>query len=86
MFDTGAVSTITYDPFKLRPQILTISLVLVVLAILMIVYFCKLRKVQPKQAPKGYVLGVQLYVAYCRSLTVDILGPRFECITPYVVF
>ena len=86
MFDTGAVSKITFEPFKLRPQILTISFVFVVLAILMIVYFCKLRKVQPKQAPKGYVLGVQLYVAYVRSLTVDILGPRFECITPYFVF
>ena len=86
MFDTGAVSQITYNPFKLRPQILTISFVLVVLAILMIVYFVKLRKVQPKQAPKGYVLGVQLYVAYVRSLTVDILGPRCECLTPYFAF
>ena len=86
MFDTGAVSEITYNPFKLRPQILTISFVLVVLAILMIVYFCKLRKVQAKQAPKGYVLAVQMYVAYVRSMTVDILGPKFESLTPYFVF
>ena len=86
MFDTGAVNEITYNPLKLRPQILTISLVFVVLAILMIVYFVKLRKVQPKQAPKGYVLGVQLYVAYMRSLTVDILGPKFEALTPYFSF
>ncbi|MCF0232186.1 MAG: F0F1 ATP synthase subunit A [Enterococcus sp.] len=86
MSDTGAVSSITFEPFKLRPQILTISLVFVILATLMIVYFCKLRKVQAKQAPKGYVLGVQLYVAYMRSLTVDVLGPKLECLTPYFVF
>ena len=86
MFDTGAVSSITFDPFKLQPQIITISLVFAILAILMIVYFCKLRKVPYNKAPKGYVLGVQMYVAYIRSLTVDILGPKLECLSPYFVF
>ena len=86
MFDTGAVSEIKFEPLALQPQIVTIALVFVILASLMIVYFYKLRHEVPNKAPKGYVLGVQLYVAYMRSLTVDILGPRCECLTPYFAF
>ena len=86
MFDTGAVSTIEFKPFALQPQIISIALVFVILAVLFLVYYCKLRKVPHNKAPKGYVLGVQLYVSYIRSMTIDILGPNFECLSPYFVF
>lgn len=67
----------------LRPQLVTIGLILIILCALYITYFVKLRKVQPNIAPKGLVLVGQLYMAYMRNLTVDILGSELECLTPY---
>ena len=77
------VTQINFQPFQLRPQILSIAVVLVILLTAFIIYHVKLKKVKPNQAPNGYVLAIQMYVAYIRGLVVDILGPEFEKITPY---
>ncbi|WEK82871.1 MAG: F0F1 ATP synthase subunit A [Mycoplasma sp.] len=69
--------------FGIRPQLFTIFLIMIILAIVYMTYFVKLRKVKPNQAPKGLVLVGQLYMAYMRNLTVDILGSELECLTPY---
>lgn len=77
------VTQINFQPFQLRPQILSIAVVLVILLTAFIIYHVKLKKVKPNQAPNGYVLAIQMYVSYIRGLVVDILGPEFEKITPY---
>jgi F-type H+-transporting ATPase subunit a len=75
-----------YNPFSLQPQVLTISVVLVILATLILIYYIKLKNNKINVAPKGYVLMVQIYVEYIRNLVIDILGKRFEKITPYFIF
>lgn len=75
-----------YDPFELRPQLLSIGFVLILLTILIVIYFVKLKKVKVNEAPQGYVLMMQIYVEYIRNLVIEILGKRFEKITPYFIF
>ncbi|MDR2822997.1 MAG: F0F1 ATP synthase subunit A [Mycoplasmataceae bacterium] len=72
--------------FQLRPQIVSIAVVLIILATLFITYYVKLKKIPVNQAPGGIVLIVQIYVEYIRNLVVDILGKRLEKLTPYFVF
>ncbi|MDE7434177.1 MAG: F0F1 ATP synthase subunit A [Mycoplasmoidaceae bacterium] len=69
-----------------RPQIFSILVVMLILAACMITYFVKSKKYKVNEAPKGYVLLVDIYVGYIRSLVVEILGPKFEKITPYFLF
>jgi F-type H+-transporting ATPase subunit a len=50
------------------------------------VYYFKLRKFKVNEAPTGYVLAVQMYIEYVRVLVVDIMGKRFEKLTPFFLF
>lgn len=75
-----------YSPFSIQPQLLSIAFVLVVLVTCVLIYYIKLRKTKVNEAPYGYVLLVQIYVEYIRNLVVEILGKRFEKITPYFIF
>jgi F-type H+-transporting ATPase subunit a len=75
-----------YQPFSLEPQVLTIAFVLVVISTCFLIYYFKLKKIKVNEAPGGYVLMVQIYVEYVRNLVVEILGKRFEKITPYFIF
>ena len=77
------ITGIQFEPFQLRPQILSIVVVLTILLIAFIVYYVKLKKVKPNKAPHGYVLAMQVYISYIRGLVVDILGPESEKITPF---
>lgn len=80
------ITSLQFEPFQLRPQILSIAVVLTILLIAFIVYYVKLKKVKQNQAPHGYVLAVQMYVSYIRGLVIDILGPEFEKITPFFIY
>jgi F-type H+-transporting ATPase subunit a len=37
-------------------------------------------------APSGFVLLIQIYIEFIRSLVVDILGKRLEKLTPFFLF
>ena len=80
------ITSLNFQPFQLKPQIFSIVVVLAILLIAFIVYYVKLKKIQPNKAPSGYVLTIQVYVSYIRGLVVDILGPEFEKITPYFLY
>lgn len=69
-----------------RPQFFTIFVVLAILATCMIVYYVKQKKYKVNEAPKGFVLLVDMYVGYIRSLVIEILGPKFEKLTPYFLY
>ena len=75
-----------YNPLSLQPQIITIALVTIILLSLSLAYFLKVRKQQEDVAPKGMVLVVQIFINYIRNLVIEILGPKFEKITPFFVF
>lgn len=84
----GASSLHPYERFMdgARPQILTIFVVFFILALCTILYFLKQRRYSVNEAPKGFVLAVDIYIGYIRSLVIEILGPKFEKITPYFLF
>lgn len=87
MLETKAyITELKYEPFALRPQIISIAIVFVILLSVFIAYYVKLKKTKENEAPKGLVLGIQIYIAYIRSLVIDILGPELEGLTPYFVF
>lgn len=75
-----------YNPYSVRPQILSIFVIFLILAIISIIYYIKVKKLKQNQAPKGIVLLVQIYVEYVKSLIIEILGPEFLKITPYFLY
>lgn len=69
-----------------RPQIFTILVVMIILATCAITYYVKQKKYKVNEAPKGFVLLIDIYVGFIRSLVLEILGPKFEKITPYFLY
>ncbi len=69
-----------------RPQILTILVVMVILATCAITYYVKQKKYKVNEPPKGFVLLIDIYIGFIRSLVIEILGPKFEKITPYFLY
>ena len=69
-----------------RPQIFSILVVMIILAICAVTYYVKQKKYEINEAPKGFVLIVDIYIGFIRSLILEILGPKFEKITPYFLF
>lgn len=81
----GASIFTDYDPFAIKPQIFSIAIVFIILLIIYITYFVKLKKQKPNVAPRGFVLIIQMYIAYIRNLVMEILGPELVKLTPYFV-
>lgn len=62
---------------------ITIPLTVAIILIGIFIYYFKLKRLQPNQAPSGYVLIVEMLVLNFSKLTVELLGKRYEKITPY---
>lgn len=75
-----------WEPNSLRPEILSIAVITITIFVLAVIYWCKQKKQNYKEAPKGFVLLVQSYINYIRNITIEILGPENEKITPFFVF
>lgn len=75
-----------WRPLSIRPQIFSIIVVAAILAIFFIVYHKKSKNLKPDQAPTGYLLAVEIYVSYFRNMVAEILGPKFDKITPLFIF
>ncbi|MDR0674846.1 MAG: F0F1 ATP synthase subunit A [Mycoplasmataceae bacterium] len=75
-----------WNPTSLEPEIITILVVTAIIFIACLIYYLKLKKIKVNEAPAGYVLVIQIYIQYIRALVVDIMGKRFEKLTPFFVF
>ena len=75
-----------YSPLALQPQIISIFVVMIILLIISFVYFKKVGKIPENQAPKGFVLIAQIYIGFIRNLVVEVMGPKFEKITPFFIY
>jgi F-type H+-transporting ATPase subunit a len=75
-----------YNPFKITPEIISIVIVALIIFLAFLVYYLKLKKVPINTAPSGYVLIIQIYIEFVRNLVIDIMGKRFEKITPFFIF
>ena len=75
-----------WKPLSIRPQIFSIVVVAAIIIVLSIVYYKKSKKLRADEAPKGYALAVEIYVSYFRNMVHEILGPKFDKMTPLFVF
>jgi F-type H+-transporting ATPase subunit a len=75
-----------YNPLAARPEIISILVVTALIFTMTLVYYLKLKKIPVNASPSGYVLIIQIYIEFIRNLVVDIMGKRFEKITPYFIF
>jgi F-type H+-transporting ATPase subunit a len=75
-----------YNPLALQPEIITILIVTGIIFAVFLIYYLKLKKIPVNEAPHGYVLLIQIYIEFVRGLVVDIMGKRFEKITPFFIF
>lgn len=75
-----------WQPLSIRPQIFSIVVVTAILVFLCILYYKKSKRLKANEAPTGYVLAVEIYVSYFRNMIAEILGPKFDKMTPLFVF
>ncbi len=75
-----------WDPWKLVPQITTIILTTLIITMITLIYFFKVKKLDPKDEPLGLVLIVELCVKSVENLVISILGPSFKWLTLYFLY
>ncbi len=75
-----------WDPLILKPQLVSIGIVTIVIIVLSLIYFFKNKKLKANEAPTGFVLMVEIYIGYFRNMVVELLGPKMEKITPYILY
>lgn len=75
-----------WKPLSLRPQLISIPVVVLILVFLSLLYYFKQRKLKANEAPNGYVLMVEIGVSYIRNLVCEILGPKLEKLTPIFLY
>ena len=66
------------------PQMITLIYVVIVISILSIVVYFKVRKVKPNESPKGIVLIAEQYVGVFQSEFVSTTEGRIDRVTPYI--
>ena len=72
--------------YTVQPQLFSIAITTVIIVIGVIVFYVKVRTMDYKKAPSGYVLIVERFVSAIESTVVDILNPKFRWLTPYILF
>lgn len=75
-----------WKPLSIRPQIFSIVVVAAIIIVLSVVYYKKSKRLRADEAPTGYALAVEIYVSYFRNMVHEILGPKFDKMTPLFVF
>lgn len=74
-----------WEPFQLRPEILSIVVVFLILAGFCIYYYFYMKKLDPKQPPKGIAFFIFNLINFFKNLVFETLGPRFMRLTPYFI-
>lgn len=75
-----------WQPLSIRPQLLSIFIVVIILFILCFIYYLKQRKIKENEAPHGYVLVVEIIVNFVRNMVHEILGYKLDKATPFFLF
>jgi F-type H+-transporting ATPase subunit a len=65
---------------------LGIVLTTIIILILFIIYNFKVRKQDPNSHLSSYVLCFQIYIEFIRNMVIEILGKKFEKITPFFIY
>lgn len=69
----------------LRPEIVSIVVVFLILAGFIIYYYFYMKKLDPKQPPKGMAFFIFNLINFFKNLIFDTVGPAFIKFTPYII-
>lgn len=72
-------------PEGLRPEIISIAVVTIILAGFLIYYAVAMRKLNPKEPPKGMAFFIFNIINSFKCLVFDTIGPAFVKFTPYIL-
>lgn len=75
-----------WHPFELMPQVFSIAITVAIIAAIFVTYYIKLKKVPINESPRGFCLGIQLYIQFLRNMVIESLGKKAEKITPYFIY
>lgn len=74
-----------WKPLSLQPQVVSIIMVFIILAGFIIYYYIKMRKLDPKEPPKGIAFFIFNIINFFKRMVFETVGPRFVKITPYII-
>ncbi|MDE6645913.1 MAG: F0F1 ATP synthase subunit A [Malacoplasma sp.] len=74
-----------WNPFELRPEIISILVVTIILAGTIIYYYFSIKKLDPRDPPKGLAFFIFNLISYFKGLVYDVLGKNFVKYTPYLL-
>lgn len=67
-----------------QPQLITLIYVVLVVSILSIIVYFKVKKIKPNESPKGIALIAEQYVGFFESEFASTTGGRIDRVTPYI--
>jgi F-type H+-transporting ATPase subunit a len=80
----------TYQPFSFTQSIANVSisifLTTLVISILFIIYRVKIKKQEAHLPSSNYVICFQIYIEFIRNMVIEVLGKKFEKITPFFIY
>jgi F-type H+-transporting ATPase subunit a len=85
-----SASVSTYQPFNINQNIInvcvSIGLTTLIIIVIFFIYFIKLKKQKEYLPASNYVFFIQVYVEFIRNMVIDVLGKKFEKITPFFIY
>ncbi len=83
-------ASFSYSPVAFNTNILNVSIGIVlttlILVILFVIYNIKLKKQKEYLPLNGYVFCFQVYIEFIQNMVIEILGKKFEKITPFFIY
>lgn len=83
----NSVFQIWFDELKKNNYYSVITSIIIIFLFLFVIsllYFWRIRKLDPKKPPCGLVLLVFLYIGFIKNLVTEIMGEKFTKLTPYI--
>ena len=75
-----------WKPLSIRPQLLSIFVIIVILTTICLVFYFKQRKIKANEIPNGFVLVIEIIVNFIRNMVNEILGYKLDKATPFFIF
>lgn len=73
-----------WNPFEYRPEITSIVVVTIIMAIVLVYYNISMKKLDPNKPPKGIVFFIFNIIGAFKTLIYEIMGKEFIKLTPYI--
>jgi F-type H+-transporting ATPase subunit a len=72
--------------YKITPAFTSLIVTSIIIIVVFVLYYTKIRNIKKNIYPRSFAFVFQLYVEFIHSLLLQILGPKFEKLTPYFIY